>query len=361
MGFETLGSAVFSKAAYNRNLAALERMHGYGLGHGILSGLVPSAGSGLTLNITAGVMNSGAKVVNFDALTATMDDNVTRYVWLNEGTYNSSTGYYVPTVTLSATNTDPGSGNVCIGKVTTLASSITAVDTTSSTGGRMTGFCWSTGRLGKLGESLLAWDLINARIGVNVASPAYPFDLSGQGAIDQVVSRASGSNPTNISGAGIVYTRTANSVTDLYYIDSAGNATQITTLGQIVLRPLKITLGYAAFAAAATTSEINLGLTLPAGGYVRTVKIKHSTAFSGGAVAACTLQVGITGTANRYAAAFDVFSAVSATNYQVTNPNLGESHTATTTVKCTLTTTGANTNALTAGSVDVWVDYVVMA
>ena len=207
---------------------------------------------------------------------------------------------------------------------------------------------------------MFVWDLLNARIGINTASPAYSFDLTGQGAIDQLVSRASGSNPTNISGAGILYTKTAT-ITDIYYIDSAGNVIQLTTLGQVVLRPLKITLGYAAFAAAATTSEINLGLTLPAGGYVRTVKIKHSTAFSGGAVAACTLQVGITGTANRYAAAFDVFAAVSATNYQVTNPNLGESHTATTTVKCTLTTTGANTNALTAGSVDIWVDYVVMA
>jgi hypothetical protein len=116
----------------------------------------------------------------------------------------------------------------------------------------------------------------------------------------------------------------------------------------------KYTVTYADLATAATTNNITVA-TLPAGGVVEAVKIKHSAAFTGGAISAYTVSVGITGTLNKYAAAYDVFQAPSATAMQLSTTQGTESHTATTALKIAATSTGANLSAATAGSVDVWI------
>lgn len=116
----------------------------------------------------------------------------------------------------------------------------------------------------------------------------------------------------------------------------------------------KYTVTYADLATAATTNNITVA-TLPAGAVVEAVKIKHSTAFAGGAISAYTVSVGITGNLTKYAAAYDVFQAVSATAMQLSTTQGTESHTATTALKIAATSTGANLSAATAGSVDVWI------
>lgn len=115
----------------------------------------------------------------------------------------------------------------------------------------------------------------------------------------------------------------------------------------------KYTVGYAALAAAATTNNIEL-LSLPAGGIIHAVKIKHSTAFSGGGAASYTVSVGITGTLNKYAAAFDVFAAVGATVQQLSTTVGTENHGSATSIKIAATC-DVNLDLVTAGSVDVWV------
>lgn len=110
---------------------------------------------------------------------------------------------------------------------------------------------------------------------------------------------------------------------------------------------------YTAFQTAATTKS-NALFTLNAAGIIHAVKVKHSTAFAGGAIATCTISVGKSGENDRYASAFDVMSAVSATNYFIDERTVGESHTATTAVTVTAVSTGANLSALTAGEVDIW-------
>ena len=110
---------------------------------------------------------------------------------------------------------------------------------------------------------------------------------------------------------------------------------------------------YTSFQTASTTNSIAL-FTLAAGEIVHAVKIKHSTAFAGGAIATCTLSVGKSGENDRYASAFSVMGAVSATNYFIDQRMVGESHTATTAVTATMVSTGANLSALTAGVVDIW-------
>lgn len=117
---------------------------------------------------------------------------------------------------------------------------------------------------------------------------------------------------------------------------------------------IKTTIPYTSFSTASTTNSITL-LSLPAGGVIHGVKIKHSTAFAGTGITDMTVQVGISGSLNKYASAFDVFTAVSNTNFQLSNVVGSENHGAATTILITGTSTGANLSALTAGSVDVWV------
>jgi len=126
------------------------------------------------------------------------------------------------------------------------------------------------------------------------------------------------------------------------------------------LRWRKYTVGYADLAAASTTNDVEL-FTLPAAGVVHAVKMKHSTAFEGGAISAYTVSVGIEGTLAKYAAAFDVFQAVDNTTFAVSDAELaGESHVpAGTSVRAAATATGADLDAATAGSVDVWVLWSV--
>ena len=120
----------------------------------------------------------------------------------------------------------------------------------------------------------------------------------------------------------------------------------------------KYTVSYSDLSAAATTNDVEL-FSLPAGGVIHGVKIKHSTAFSGGAISAFTVSVGITGTLAKYASAFDVFQVVANTTQQISSTVGTENHGAATSIKIEATSTGANIDQATAGSVDVWVMWSV--
>lgn len=112
-------------------------------------------------------------------------------------------------------------------------------------------------------------------------------------------------------------------------------------------------IAHTAFQTAATTLSITL-FTLAAAGLIHAVKIKHSTAFGGGAITAYTLSVGIAGTLAKYASAFDVFQAVSNTAFQTSSVLGSENNGAGTAILITATSTTANLNASTTGVVDVW-------
>lgn len=110
---------------------------------------------------------------------------------------------------------------------------------------------------------------------------------------------------------------------------------------------------YTLFSAAATTKSQTL-FALPGGMAIHGMKVKHSVAFVGASVTACTLQVGITGTTNKYLSAFDCVPAVADTTFGV-NFNTGtEAHAASTNILILATATGANLSVLSAGKVDIW-------
>ena len=119
----------------------------------------------------------------------------------------------------------------------------------------------------------------------------------------------------------------------------------------------KFTLTYAQLAAAATTKTIDL-FSLPKGHIIHAVQIKHSTAFAGGGLTTYTIQVGITGTLNKYLSAFNVFQTVADAARALQAVALAslasESPSAAVAIKVTATGSG-NTDLATAGQVDIWV------
>lgn len=110
--------------------------------------------------------------------------------------------------------------------------------------------------------------------------------------------------------------------------------------------------------AGATTQSLAL-FTKAANVKIEQAVIKHSTAFSGGAVSALTASVGISGTLAGIIAALDVFAAVAATGFkeEAAAPTLTLASVG---VVLAFSATGANMSALTAGALTVWIKSSVL-
>lgn len=117
---------------------------------------------------------------------------------------------------------------------------------------------------------------------------------------------------------------------------------------------LHFSMDFSDFAAAALTSSPEV-YSLPAGGVIHAVKIKHSEAFAGGDIASYTISVGIVGTEAKYAAAFNVFQAPGATVQQLTGTLGTENHGAATSIKATAVSTVGDLDEATDGAVDIWI------
>lgn len=87
----------------------------------------------------------------------------------------------------------------------------------------------------------------------------------------------------------------------------------------------KYTLSHTAFQTAGLTKDIEL-FSLPAGGVIHDIKIKHSQQFTGAGITAYTLSVGIASSLAKYASAFDVYALTSGTNFQLSVSIGSENH-----------------------------------
>jgi hypothetical protein len=115
---------------------------------------------------------------------------------------------------------------------------------------------------------------------------------------------------------------------------------------------VQVDLDYTDFAAAATTGTATV-YALPAGGVIHGVFIKHSEAFSGGSLSSYTISVGISGSATKYAGAFNVFQAVADTTFQLSTTAGMENFGAATNIIATATGSH-NTDTATAGAVSIY-------
>lgn len=144
---------------------------------------------------------------------------------------------------------------------------------------------------------------------------------------------------------------------------TAGSGTGVTVneTGALIRLTYKVTVTYAALAAAATTADKVIA-TLPAKTKLVAIYADTTTTYTGGAVTATTLTVGKTTGGIEYLVSHDVFTATITrgladadlgTSINRANAIQGgdlPSWTATTDISVRLTTTTANTNALTQGS-----------
>lgn len=128
-GLNKIGTTgIMGSSSYDSNMTALELAGVKCNGLGVISGLVLSAGTGLTLSISSGYL-CGRKVQLINASSHTCPGSATSYVWMDDD----------GGVTFSVSPDHPGGSSVCLGKVVTGSSSITTV----ASDNRMSVLSWS--------------------------------------------------------------------------------------------------------------------------------------------------------------------------------------------------------------------------
>lgn len=140
-------------------------------------------------------------------------------------------------------------------------------------------------------------------------------------------------------------------LTDTTTIEVASSVLQVT---KAVPRWEKFTIDHDDLQTSATTNDIEV-LSLQAGGIIHGIKLKTSTAFAGTGISGYSITIGITGSLTKYASSYDCLAAVSNTNLQISSTVGAENHGSATSIRIAATSSGANLDQSTAGSIDVWV------
>lgn len=140
-------------------------------------------------------------------------------------------------------------------------------------------------------------------------------------------------------------------------IDSAWFNTLRTAI-KAMSSPTKIVLTYEDLQTAALTNTLNL-FNLEAKEQVEIAQGKHSIAFTGGAISALTLELGVAGFVNKYTPAevpFSIFQAVSdAARFRENLFMEPESYAGVTALQLKVTSVGANLSELTQGHLEIWI------
>lgn len=137
------------------------------------------------------------------------------------------------------------------------------------------------------------------------------------------------------------------------------------------VRAVRFTVGFADLQATsgsgakavtlADSDNPSLVFTLPNYSKVCGVSVKTTTAFAGGSLSALTVSLGISGSATRFTAAYDIFQAVADTTIQETAMwKLGQASAIAGGLILTFTPTGDSCSAATAGAMFVDVFFVEM-
>lgn len=193
---------------------------------------------------------------------------------------------------------------------------------------------------------------------IKLADPAAPFTVTCTiNGISGVVTCPSfvGALTGNASTASAAASTPAKCAAGNYPlgVDASFNAASCTPVAATALVWTKYTKAYTDFSTAALSNSLTL-FSLTAKSIIHAIKIKHSASFSGGAIATYTVQVGVSGDAS-LASAFNVKQATGTKVIQLSHDLYEGDETGSTTIQVTAVATGANLNAASAGSVDIWV------
>ena len=125
----------------------------------------------------------------------------------------------------------------------------------------------------------------------------------------------------------------------------------------LVPRWKKFTVTHTDLQTAGLTNDIEL-FTLPGGGIIERIMMKHSEAFAGAGISDYDISVGIAGNLTKYAAAFDVDQAIGDTVFAlVANAGCETFNSGGASIRVSAVSVGANLDQTTAGSLDIWVKY----
>lgn len=119
---------------------------------------------------------------------------------------------------------------------------------------------------------------------------------------------------------------------------------------------LKTTMTFAQFTALSLSQSV-AAFSLPAGNILTGLIIKHSTPFTGSSITAVLAEIGTTGSPDQFIGDYNVFQSASDTVFDNTVTGFIGSFINPTSIFLTLTATGANLNALSTGSVDIYYQY----
>lgn len=116
---------------------------------------------------------------------------------------------------------------------------------------------------------------------------------------------------------------------------------------------VSFTLAYTNFAAAANSNELVL-LAIDPGTVVDHVVIYHNQSFTGGAISAYTISVGVSGTDDKYASAWDVFQAPATNLLQISTSEGIEDMSSSINIVAQAVSTGDTLDQATQGSVTIY-------
>lgn len=107
------------------------------------------------------------------------------------------------------------------------------------------------------------------------------------------------------------------------------------------------------------TNSVNLYV-IPPKTIIRSVKINHFTAFTGGAVSAYTVAVGVLGSLEKYASRFDVYQAVSGSTFQLSYGCDTISHSEWSQLLLSAWSVGADLDQVTQGDLVITLDLDIL-
>lgn len=190
---------------------------------------------------------------------------------------------------------------------------------------------------------------------------------------DAAIVLNSGGNDATADGSGLIIERTTTNGTIVYdqslsskfKCGNVGSESEIVTAATIVttLSPYpkwyKYTVLHSALQAASLTNDINLFL-LPAKAIISQIAVKHDVQFAGTGITKYELSIGVAGNLQKYTDKLDVSTAVAADNGWTFIGGSFESFTGATSIRLSATSTGANLDQSTAGSVEIYVLYTTL-
>jgi hypothetical protein len=210
-----------------------------------------------------------------------------------------------------------------------------------------------------VGPSDVCIDVVTTGGAVTVTLPAVTQSVGRLLAIKKISALNSLTISGTIEGAGSLILYNTNASVMLFNdgtnwriygdVQDFGGANPLTYFFPVWL---KFTVTHTQLQAAALTNNIEV-FSLPIAGVIHATKIKHSVIFTGTGITDYKVSLGLAADLTKYGSLFDVDTAVTSTNFQMTQVLDSQDNGGVTSVKIAAQSAGANLNQSTGGTVEI--------